>query len=89
MRWWCLSYFQLLLYCLNTPQGSIIILHHAICNKFEFALVLLVWCMCIGSKNVVSDSVLYDNLDVLLSEATRCVAPVILIRDSTLFTKKF
>ena len=33
----------------------------------------------IGRKYAISDSVLYDDLDVLLSEATMCVAPVILI----------
>ena len=35
----------------------------------------------VGSKYAVNDSVFHDDLDVLLSGATMCVAPVILIGD--------
>ena len=43
----------------------------------------------IGSKYAVSDSVFHDDLDVLLSEATICVAPVILIADFNIHYNKF
>ena len=42
----------------------------------------------IGSKYAVSDSVFHDDLDVLLSEATMCVAPVILIVDFNIHYNK-
>ena len=42
----------------------------------------------IGSKYAVSDSVFHDDLDVLLSEATMCVAPVILIGDFNIHYNK-
>ena len=43
----------------------------------------------IGSKYAVSDGVFHDDLDVLLSEATMCVAPVILIGDFNIDYSKY
>ena len=42
----------------------------------------------IGSKYAVSDSVFHDDIDVLVSEDTMCVAPVILIRDFNIHYNK-
>ena len=42
----------------------------------------------VGSKYAVSDSIFYDDLDLLLSEATMCVAPVILMGDFNIHYNK-
>ena len=42
----------------------------------------------IGSSYAVSESVFHDDLDVLLSEATMCVAPVILIGEFNIHYNK-